>query len=97
MDPAFCYHLGDVVYYNGEVPEYWPQFYEPYEHYPLPIVAIPGNHDGELLTRSSISLEGFHENFLALLWHFKKASEFPSFEHADEEGRCTAARYCRGS
>ena len=38
---------------------------EPYEHYPLPIVAIPGNHDGELLTRSSTSLEGFHEKFLA--------------------------------
>ncbi|MDO1581599.1 metallophosphoesterase family protein [Rhizobium oryzicola] len=65
MHPVFCYHLGDVVYYTGEVAEYWPQFYEPYEHYPLPIVAIPGNHDGELTTRESISLLGFYENFLA--------------------------------
>ncbi|HEX3348264.1 MAG TPA: metallophosphoesterase [Acetobacteraceae bacterium] len=63
--PSFCYHIGDVVYYNGEVQEYWPQFYEPYEHYPLPIVAIPGNHDGEKLAPDSISLEGFYQNFLA--------------------------------
>lgn len=63
--PTFCYHVGDVVYYNGEVVDYWDQFYEPYEHYPLPIVAIPGNHDGELLTRQSTTLTGFHENFIA--------------------------------
>jgi hypothetical protein len=62
---SFCYHLGDVVYYNGEVPDYWDQFYEPYEHYPLNIVAIPGNHDGELLNRQATSLEGFYKNFLA--------------------------------
>ena len=62
---SFCYHLGDVVYYTGEVPDYWDQFYEPYEHYPLNILAIPGNHDGELLTQQSTSLEGFYENFLA--------------------------------
>jgi hypothetical protein len=65
MSPAFCYHLGDVVYYNGEVSEYFPQFYEPYEHYPLPIVAIPGNHDGEPLTEDATSLEGYYRNFLA--------------------------------
>lgn len=63
--PTFCYHVGDVVYYNGEVVDYWDQFYEPYEHYPLPIVAIPGNHDGELLTRQSKTLTGFYENFIA--------------------------------
>jgi len=50
MSPSFCFHLGDVIYYNGETTEYWNQFYKPYEHYPLPIVAIPGNHDGEPLT-----------------------------------------------
>jgi hypothetical protein len=65
MSPSFCYHLGDVVYYNGEVTDYWDQFYEPYEHYPLPILGIPGNHDGELLTRQSTSLLGFYENFCA--------------------------------
>ena len=65
MAPAFCYHLGDVIYYTGEVEEYWPQFYEPYEHYPLPIVAIPGNHDGEKQTQQSTSLLGFYQNFCA--------------------------------
>lgn len=44
---AFFYHLGDVVYYNGETREYYPQFYLPYEYCPLPIVSIPGNHDGD--------------------------------------------------
>ena len=65
MAPTFCYHLGDVIYYTGEVEEYWPQFYEPYEHYPLPIVAIPGNHDGEKQTQQSTSLLGFYQNFCA--------------------------------
>src|SRR5262249_54844921 len=41
------YHLGDVVYYNGQHADYYPQFYEPYEEYAAPIVAIPGNHDGD--------------------------------------------------
>ena len=57
--PAFFYHLGDVVYFHGEPQGYFDQFYEPYEHYELPILGIPGNHDGE----SEPSLEGFIENF----------------------------------
>lgn len=65
MAPAFCYHLGDVVYYNGQASEYFPQFYDPYEHYPLPILAIPGNHDGEPVDASATTLEGFYRNFLA--------------------------------
>src|SRR5204862_734259 len=39
--PAFFYHLGDVIYYNGEDTKYYDQFYEPYGDYPLPIFAIP--------------------------------------------------------
>ena len=66
MAPAFCYHLGDVVYYNGEVSEYFSQFYDPYEHYPLPILAIPGNHDGEPVDAQATTLEGFYRNFLAM-------------------------------
>ena len=66
MAPSFCYHLGDVVYYNGEVKEYFPQFYDPYEHYPLPILAIPGNHDGEPIDDQATTLEGFYRNFLAV-------------------------------
>ncbi len=65
MAPAFCYHIGDVIYYNGEVDKYYDQFYEPYENYPLPIMGIPGNHDGEPLIAAAITLQGFYENFLA--------------------------------
>ena len=32
--PAFFYHLGDVVYFNGERNRYEGQFYEPYLNYP---------------------------------------------------------------
>jgi Calcineurin-like phosphoesterase len=45
--PAFFYHLGDVVYFNGVSNLYKWQFYEPYQYYPAPIFAIPGNHDGD--------------------------------------------------
>ena len=62
--PAFFYHLGDVVYYNGESAQYFPQFYEPYDHYPLPIVAIPGNHDGDPLPGGNeTTLQAFLANF----------------------------------
>ena len=43
--PAFFYHLGDVVYYNSEPDNYQTQYFRPYQYYPAPIVAIPGNHD----------------------------------------------------
>ena len=67
MSPAFCLHLGDVVYYNGEIAEYNAQFYSAYEHYPLPFVAIPGNHDGEpMADGSTTTLDGFYRNFLAV-------------------------------
>jgi hypothetical protein len=65
MAPVFCYHIGDVVYFNGEVDQYYAQFYQPYEKYPLPIIGIPGNHDGAPLNASATSLEGFYRNFLA--------------------------------
>ena len=45
--PSFFYHLGDVVYFNGQLSEYYSQFYEPYDGYTPPIIAIPGNHDGD--------------------------------------------------
>ena len=71
-DPSFFYHLGDVVYFNGEEKDYPTQFYEPYQYYPVDIFAIAGNHDGDNhptkqddpqhLDQES-SLEGFFENF----------------------------------
>jgi hypothetical protein len=65
--PAFFYHLGDVVYFNGEEDEYYPQFYHPYEHYPAAITAIPGNHDGLPKPNGQIrsGIETFIENFCA--------------------------------
>ena len=62
--PSFFYHLGDVVYYDGELANYFPEFYEPYMNYPGPIVAIPGNHDGDINPQTGeSSLEGFVRNF----------------------------------
>ena len=63
--PAFFYHLGDVVYFTGQASEYLPQFYKPYEHYPNPILAIPGNHDGDVARRGNPepSLVPFVRNF----------------------------------
>ncbi len=63
--PQFCYHVGDVVYFTGLNDEYYAQFYEPYAHYTPPILAIPGNHDGEVddpLTQTS--LDGWVEYFM---------------------------------
>lgn len=58
----FFYHLGDVIYYNGEDADYHDQFYFPYQHYPAPIFAIPGNHDGDTLAAET-TLGPFY-------WHF---------------------------
>ena len=62
--PAFLYITGDCVYFNGEVKEYYRQFYQPYEFYHAPIFAVPGNHDGENLPGDN-SLDGFVRNFCA--------------------------------
>jgi len=68
--PAFFYHLGDVVYYNGEDSQYYPQFYEPYAQYTAPIVAIPGNHDGDPIDPTTApSLAAFVTNFCATYPH----------------------------
>ncbi|WP_428375550.1 metallophosphoesterase family protein [Lichenicoccus sp.] len=68
--PAFFYHLGDVVYFDGQAEQYVPQFYDPYAHYPLPIIGIPGNHDGDVFddgtrTNPLPSLATFVRNFCA--------------------------------
>lgn len=66
VNPAFLYITGDCVYFNGEIKEYYKQFYEPYEFYPRPIFAVAGNHDGENLhDDASTSLDGFMRNFCA--------------------------------
>jgi len=60
--PSLFYHLGDVVYYNGELTRYPEQFCDPYEFYPAPIVAIPGNHDCDNVPGDT-SLSAFVANF----------------------------------
>lgn len=68
-NPAFLYNLGDVVYYNGMTTDYRDQFYDPYKFYPPTIVAIPGNHDGQVIVNKGDppdpepSLKGFFANF----------------------------------
>lgn len=62
---AFFYHLGDVVYYNGEASSYYAQYYDPYLSYDAPILAIPGNHDGDPLPGGDPSLAAFVANFCA--------------------------------
>jgi acid phosphatase type 7 len=64
VTPAFLYHLGDVVYYNGEVGDYYSQFYEPYEHYSRPVLSIPGNHDGDPVDATQTSLDGWVRYFM---------------------------------
>jgi hypothetical protein len=44
---AFIYSVGDLVYFNGDPGQWMPQMWEPYAKVPVPIVGIPGNHDGD--------------------------------------------------
>ena len=61
---SFFYHLGDIVYLNGERANYGAQFFDPYEPYDAPIVAVAGNHDGDLAAGSDAApLEAFVEQF----------------------------------
>jgi hypothetical protein len=62
--PQFFYHLGDVVYYNGEVADYYDQFYQPYDHYGAPILAIAGNHDGDPADSAQTPLDGWVRYFM---------------------------------
>jgi hypothetical protein len=64
--PAFFFHLGDVIYGPNKNQQYRPEFYEPYVHYPGKIVAIAGNHDGEVFPGTDpTSLNAFLANFCA--------------------------------
>jgi acid phosphatase type 7 len=61
--PSFFYHLGDIVYFRGEEALYHDQFYHPYQNYPAPIFAIPGNHDGE-------GIDTPHSTLAPFMYHF---------------------------
>ena len=70
--PAFFYHLGDVVYFAGDIDKYGANFYETYKDYPGFIVAIPGNHDCQPddpqdgpVDPTKFPLDGWVQNFMA--------------------------------
>ncbi|HEY1749734.1 MAG TPA: DUF2278 family protein [Caulobacteraceae bacterium] len=64
--PAFCFHVGDVVYYYGEKTFYYSQFSDIFRAYPAPIFAIPGNHDGLMHDQEAQTpLEAFQAAFCA--------------------------------
>jgi hypothetical protein len=73
--PNFFYHLGDVVYFNGQITEYYAQFYEPYNHYTAPIISIPGNHDGDPIDASQVSLDGWVRYFMTAAPHVNPESQ----------------------
>lgn len=63
--PQFCYHVGDVVYFTGMHDDYYAQFYDPYSAYSVPILSIPGNHDGEVDNPTQqTSLDGWVAYFM---------------------------------
>jgi hypothetical protein len=66
LNPAFLLHLGDVIYGPDKETHYGDRFYRPYRHYPGKILAIPGNHDGEVRAAADgPSLSAFRANFCA--------------------------------
>jgi len=63
-NPAFLLHLGDVIYGHDKAQLYRDEFYRPYMKYPGKIVAIPGNHDGEVFSGTDpVALKEFLNNF----------------------------------
>jgi acid phosphatase type 7 len=71
-EASFVLIVGDVVYYNGQEVTtvkgqqtgYLDQFYEAYAKLVTPIIAFPGNHDGDPQPGDT-SLAGFMTNFCA--------------------------------
>jgi hypothetical protein len=65
-NPAFLLHLGDVIYGPGKQQLYRDEFYRPYKDYPGKILAIAGNHDGEVFANTDpVALRAFRANFCA--------------------------------
>ncbi len=87
IPPSFMYHLGDVVYFNGQSNLYTQQFYEPYQNYNAPIFAIPGNHDGDIkVKKEDVELEGPDNDpnsLYGFMLNFCDATATPQFKHRD--------------
>jgi hypothetical protein len=81
---SFVYIVGDIVYFNADSSQYVPQFYEPFAHVQVPILGVPGNHDGDTTDDPSrLPLDTFMANFCA------PAPGKPSVDPQDEYGRDT--------
>jgi len=73
LGPTFWLHLGDLIYGNDKQSLYVDRFYQPNMSYLRPvsgfdgmIVAIPGNHDGEVrVAADAPSLSAYWTNFCA--------------------------------
>jgi len=70
--PAFFYHLGDIVYFAGDIDKYADNFYATYQSYPAFIVAISGNHDCQPddpqdgpVDPNKVPFDGFVQNFMS--------------------------------
>jgi len=70
--PAFYYHLGDVIYFAGDIDKYAANYYETYKNYPGFIVSIPGNHDCQPddpadgpVDPNKFPLDGWIQNFMS--------------------------------
>jgi hypothetical protein len=65
-NPAFFLHLGDVIYGPNKKQMYRDEFYRPYMKYPGKVVAVAGNHDGEVFAATDpVPLKAFTDNFCA--------------------------------
>jgi hypothetical protein len=56
--PAFFLNLGDIIYGPDKSSHYPDKFYRPYADYHNAILAIPGNHDGDI-----DKLQAYLDNF----------------------------------
>src|SRR5258708_6111680 len=66
LNPAFLFHLGDVIYGPGKEDHYGERFYRPYRHSPGKIIGRPGNHEGEAKSGADTpSLNACQDNFCA--------------------------------
>jgi hypothetical protein len=70
--PAFFYHLGDIVYFAGDIDKYADNFYATYQSYPAFIVGISGNHDCQPddpqdgpVDPNKVPFDGFVQNFMS--------------------------------
>jgi uncharacterized membrane protein HdeD (DUF308 family) len=83
-DVKFLVISSDVIYPDGAMRDYEPNFYLPFKGFTKPIYAIPGNHDWY------DALEGFAANFLE-----EDAARTCMLSRIDTDGRLTTTNEAR--